>query len=516
MDGWDAENRTAYQFHGCYFHGHGCYKTKGETHNKLNGKSFRELREKTGEISKYLKEEVGVKVVEMWECRWDHMRCHDPEVRQFCRSRFPYKRADFSHCEAITPDDILRSVKEEKLFGLIECDIEVPDTLKNHFSELQPIFKNTEVSREDMGDFMKKYAEKHKIMSQPRRTLIASYFGKRILLATPLLLWYLDHGLVVTDIHLVIEYEPKACFRVFGEAVSQARREGDKDSEKAILANTFKLLGNSAYGKTLTNKEKFRNVSYITPDLVGLKVNSPLFRAMHELSEDLAEVESAQKTIRWDLPNQIGLFVYQYAKLRMLQFHYECLDKYVSREDYQLCEMDTDSLYMALSGKSMEDVVRPNLKKEFYENYHEWFPAEACDEHRSEFVSARVAGTDWCTEDRPCCQSRKRFDKRTPGLFKVEFEGDGIVALCSKTYFCFGDKGDKLSCKGLRKCNNVLTKQKYLHVLKSQISGGGVNVGFKTDGKSVFTYEQQRASLSFLYFKRQVHCDGVTTFPILI
>ena len=40
---------------------------------------------------------------------------------------------------------------------------------------------------------------------------------------------------------------------------------------------------------------------------------------------------------------------YQYAKLRMLQFHYDCVDKYVDRADYELCEMDTDSLYLVLT-----------------------------------------------------------------------------------------------------------------------------------------------------------------------
>jgi hypothetical protein len=33
-----------------------------------------------------------------------------------------------------------------------------------------------------------------------------------------------------------------------------------------------------------------------------------------------------------DTPIQIGCAVYQLAKLRMLQFYYDCLDKYVERE----------------------------------------------------------------------------------------------------------------------------------------------------------------------------------------
>ena len=44
----------------------------------------------------------------------------------------------------------------------------------------------------------------------------------------------------------------------------------------------------------------------------------------------------------------------------------------------------------------------------------------------------------------------KAYDKRTPFLFKVEWEDQGIVRLCSKTYYYFGAK-DKFSCKVVKK-----------------------------------------------------------------
>ena len=56
---------------------------------------------------------------------------------------------------------ILEAIEEGTLFGLIECDIKVPEQLKDYFSEMTPIFKNTEVSLEDIGETMKKYAEKN-------------------------------------------------------------------------------------------------------------------------------------------------------------------------------------------------------------------------------------------------------------------------------------------------------------------------------------------------------------------
>ena len=137
---------------------------------------------------------------------------------------------------------ILSEVRNERLFGCVEVDIRVPEHLKEKFSEMCPIFKNTNISRDDIGDFMKAYAEEHNIMAQPRRSLIGSMKGEKILLATPLLKWYLEHGPEVTKVHQVVEFTPEPCFKPFGDTVSDARRAGDADSRKAIIADTMKLV----------------------------------------------------------------------------------------------------------------------------------------------------------------------------------------------------------------------------------------------------------------------------------
>ena len=59
----------------------------------------------------------------------------------------------------------------------------------------------------------------------------------------------------------------------------------------------------------------------------------------------------AHKQIVHDVPKQVGFFVLMYAKLRMLEFYYDCLDYYLNREDYELAQMDTDSIYFAVSYK---------------------------------------------------------------------------------------------------------------------------------------------------------------------
>ena len=134
-------------------------------------------------------------------------------------------------------------------------------------------------------------------MSQPRRSLIGSYFGEKILLATPLLKWYLEHGLEVTHVYQVIEYTPNTCFHPFREAVSDARRAGDIDPNKSIIADTMKLLfvflklvGNSSYRKTITNKERHRQVKFCTDGEVSQLTNSPFFRQLDAINADTYEV----------------------------------------------------------------------------------------------------------------------------------------------------------------------------------------------------------------------------------
>ena len=148
------------------------------------------------------------------------------------------------------------AVVDGTLFGMVECDVCVPRELQDNFAEMQPIFKNTTVTRNDIGPFMRDYVEEHDIMSAPRRMLVGSYRGDKILLSTPLLQWYLIHGLIVDHVYHGVEYEPKPCFRQFGESVSTARRAGDADPDKAIIAGPMKLLGNSGYGKTVTNIDR--------------------------------------------------------------------------------------------------------------------------------------------------------------------------------------------------------------------------------------------------------------------
>ena len=336
-------------------------------------------------------------------------------------------------------DDILN----DKVFGFVQVDIETPEHLKDHFSEMTPIFKNAKIKFEDIGEYMQNYHKENDIKFIEGNKLIGSYFGKRILLYTPLLKWYLQHGLEITKFHRLIAYEGTRCFKKFADEVSDARRAGDVNKDFELIAETMKLFGNSAYGKTITNKENFSSTSYANEDNITKKINNPHFKDLEKLFGDTYEVSSTKREIKMDLPLQIGVAVYHLAKLRMLQFYYDFIDKYIDRSDFELTEMDTDSNYFAFSEDSIDKLIKPHMREEYEKDKYNFLPSESQELH----PTFNVEGTRF---------SYKAYEKRTPGLFKVETMKDKMVSLCSKMY-CASDESEeniKFSCKGIQKAGN--------------------------------------------------------------
>ena len=79
----------------------------------------------------------------------------------------------------------------------------------------------------------------------------------------------------------MIECKPERCFHQFVQDISDARRQGDSDPSKAILADTQILEGNAAYGSTIMDQEKFQSVKYVQGEGEAImEANLPPFRTL--------------------------------------------------------------------------------------------------------------------------------------------------------------------------------------------------------------------------------------------
>ena len=380
-----------------------------------------------------------------------------------------------------------------RFFGLVEVDIKIPENKYEYFGEMPPIFKNIEYSEEEGGEYMKNVISSIRkdsgVKFATSRKLIASLRATRILIKSTRLIWLLKKGAVITKIYGVIPAERGKPFKEFADWVSDERRKGDVDTRYAIIGEGSKIVGNSAYGRTSMNKNKFSKVRFCDEKQFNRAKNNYFFTDAEEY-DGVYEVSSRARTVKQNMPIQVAFSVLDDAKLRMLQFYYDCVDKYIDRSDYQYMYMDTDSAYMALTD-SFEKLIKPELQKEFELERNKWFP-------RTDTVE------------------NKAYDKRKPGLFKEEYNGDGMVALCSKTYYCWGSK-NKFSSKGTQNKNiEILNKRTYKSCLNNSETISCQNSGFRFIGKAMKTYTQDKIGLNPIYVKGVVMNDGNHIHPLSI
>ena len=381
-------------------------------------------------------------------------------------------------------NEIIQNVLNDKLFGFFEVDIEVPEQKRKRFSEFCPLFILDEVPEEQIPQHMKDYqinTGRKKIKNNKK--LLGVMKAEKILIYSPLLKWYLNHGLQVTKIHRYISYTSGRPFKWFPEEVSSARRKADNDKNKKQLGDTAKLKGNSFYGKMIENLEKHISTKFTKDEkLIDKIFRSPFFEDLEEINEGVFEVRQRKKQVTITRPYQCGIAVYQLAKLRMLEFYYDFLDKFCDRRDFELIQMDTDSFYMALSANDFDEIIKPEMKELYKEEKKNWLVTD-------------------------------EYSKRVPGLFKAEFQGKRMIALTSKCYFADNGKDEgvkKFSCKGVSRRQNKMNWERYKNALFGSLDKAR-NIGFRKRDNHIVTYEQSKLGLSAYYDKRIVHEDGIHT-----
>ena len=403
----------------------------------------------------------------------------------FCSGQeMPCGKEKVFKCNPGEKNEIIQNVLNDKLFGFFEVDIEVPEQKRKRFSEFCPLFVISEVSEEQIPQHMKDYKiNTGRKMIKNNKKLLGVMKTEKILLYSPLLKWYLNHGLQVTKIHRYISYISGRPFKWFPEEVSSARREADNDKNKKQLGDTAKLKGNSFYGKMIENLEKHISTKFTTDEqLIDKIFRSPFFEDLEEINAGVFEVRQRKRQVTITRPYQCGIAVYQLAKLRMLEFYYDFLDKFCDRRDFELIQMDTDSFYMALSANDFDEIIKSEMKELYKEEKKNWLVTD-------------------------------EYSKRVPGLFKAEFQGKRMIALTSKCYFADsgGDDGvKKFSCKGVSRRQNKMNWERYKNALFGSLDKAR-NIGFRKRDNHIVTYEQSKLGLSAYYNKRIVHEDGIHT-----
>ena len=224
----------------------------------------------------------------------------------------------------------------------------------------------------------------------------------------------------------------------------------------------------------------------------------PFFKTIEELSGSIYEVLKSKRKVIQDTPVQVAIAVYSMAKFNLIQF-WEFLNEHLDQNLYCLMECDTDSLYLALARPTIDECVKPGKLQDWWKEKYKYFASKS--EKPIMFDGKEI--------------TEEQYQKRTPGLYKLECRADSMICLNSKVYHLWGTDENgkeifKTSSKGMQE-RNSLVQEDFMDVLEERKEHKVQNAGFIREGTRAYTYTQNRKGLYYFYCKPVVLSDGIST-----
>ena len=151
----------------------------------------------------------------------------------------------------------------------------------------------------------------------------------------------------------------------FVPSAVDARSKSDENPNSSVVAETMKLLANSSYGCQIMDWSRHTVTKYLSDKKTHAAINSKLFKRLDYVNNSLYEVKDAKAQIEHRELIIVGLFILQYAKLRMLELYYKFFTKFCDVNKLEKLEMDTDSRCVVLAEKKLENCIRPEMRTEW-------------------------------------------------------------------------------------------------------------------------------------------------------
>ena len=235
----------------------------------------------------------------------------------------------------------------------------------------------------------------------------------------------LDHGLKLTKVHRVIEFRQEAWLKPYIDMNTELWKHVKNDFEKDF----FKLMNNSAYGKTMENVRNHRDIRVITINKRrSILASEPNYHSTKYISKDLLIMEMKKTEVRMNKPIYLGQAILVISKTLMYEFWYDYIKpKYEDKA--RLCYMDTDSFVMHIKTEDFYKDIAGDVER--------WFDTSNYDEK----------------DKRPLPIGK---NKKVIGLFKDELGGKIMTEFCAlraKAYaYKLDDDSELKKAKDTKKC----------------------------------------------------------------
>lgn len=298
----------------------------------------------------------------------------------------------------------------------------------------------------------------------------------------------LSAGLRLKKIHRILRFKQSPWLRPYVDMNTDLRNNANNAFEK----DTFKLVVNSVFGKTMENVDKRINLNLVSHwETIGHKVGAEAlvskvnFKNVLVFSETLVAVQMERTSVVYDKPLYLGFSILDLSKTIIYEFYYDFLKRKYG-DKVCLLYTDTDSLVL--------NVFTDNFYSDMKDNI-EWFD----------------------TSNYPDDIHNMPKTPSVVGKMKDEFKGLPIYSFygtAAKSYCVNLESDEILKAKGVCKSagKKYLTSTTFQEVVEGKRSSVLVQMyTFRSQLHTMYTELRNKVALSSRDDKRYIITDTTKT-----
>jgi hypothetical protein len=300
----------------------------------------------------------------------------------------------------------------------------------------------------------------------------------------------IQNGLMVMQTHRILKFNQSRWLKTYIDFNTDLRNK----SKTKFGRDTFKLIINAVFGKTMENVENRKDIKLITSwensqGKVGARalIARPNFKSRTVFTEDLVAIHMGKLKIVYNKPIYIGFSILDISKTVIYDFFYNFI-KSKFGDDASLLYTDTDSLILKIYTENFYQVISENLDKFDTSNYPE----------TNKFNVIK--------------------NQSVVGKMKDEFPGDPITSFYgtgAKAYYVSSLNSEIKKAKGIKK--SVIENELHLEDYQKIVERGGLIFRkmktFRSHKHDIYTEVLNKVALSHDDDKRYIIPFTTKTIP---
>ena len=244
------------------------------------------------------------------------------------------------------------------------CDVKTTDKIRNDclYNQCPMLVSKCKITDKNLSEYQLNQIKNYKSQSEKLITNLGNDSNTYLNFEMHQLFKQAGYNI---EIKKILEFKQKPIFKNYIEYLYSKKKQYALQNKKSMEL-CFKIMMNSFYGSTLTDKTKFKDIKICTTKEQALKLTKkPNFNSFNIINENLVIIEMSKNKCVFDSPILIGSQILFNSKCNLYNYMYNIIPKLFGRENITFSLQDTDSIIYKIKNCSYEkylEILKNNKK----------------------------------------------------------------------------------------------------------------------------------------------------------